>query len=181
MFDRKDAENIEKINAFMGMQHRSTPYDLTNTDDLNQAFLLTVAAFMDYRKYWLELCRIDEDMDESLEYYDTATWLNMSLAPEKMDSLVVEAIRSLRDTDALFYELSERAQKNCSVILKAILTSPHETQKAVLGQAYAIPEKEIDAKIEELFDDLEGVELHYGMEENREEFLAHIKNVWGEE
>ena len=179
MFDVESADNIEMFNAISGMRHRGKPYDLTNPEDLKQAFLLTVAACMDYRRYWFQLLRIEEETDESLEHYDTATWLNMNLAPEKTDSLIMEAIGSLNETSYLFRMVAERAERNCALILKAVLSSPPDTQKSVLGQVYSIPKKELDARIAELFEGLLEVDLHYNMQENRDEFLALMKNMWG--
>ncbi len=49
----------------------------------------------------------------------------------------------------------------------------------MLGRAYQIPKKELDARIAELFEGLLEVELHYNMQENRDEFLALMKNMWG--
>lgn len=180
MFDRDTADNIEKINAFFGMEHRSTPYDLTNSDDLKQALLLTVAAYADYWHYWMTLENVSENFDESLEYYDTATWINMGLDANKADNLAIETIRSINTAADHFRELNDRAQKNCTVILKAILAAPSATQQEVLGATYDVAPEESDEKIDSLFDAIveTGIPYHYQMEENRDEFLAFMKSKW---
>ncbi len=147
MFDKQNADNIEKFNAGSGMRHRSKPYDLTNPDDLSEAFLYTVAASMDYRRYWRDLMHMEEEVDESFETYDVAAWLNMSVAPQKTDMLMVEAIGMLRETTDLFEKLMERADKNLVSLLKIILSTPAETQMSVLGANYSIPAKDLDAKM----------------------------------
>ncbi len=180
MFNQIDAENIEKLNAGSGMKHRSTPYDMTNADDLAEAFLYSVAASMDYRRYWRELMQIEEEVDESFEVYDPAAWINMSVAPHRTDPLMTDAIGSLRETTDLFEELTERADNNLSFVLKTILSSPVDTQKAVLGSSYNIPDKELDGRIGELFDGLSEVDTHYNVQENRDEFLSMMKQLWAE-
>jgi hypothetical protein len=179
MFDKNNSDNIEKFNAFYGMKHRSTPYDLTNSNDLKQAFLLTVAACMDYRRYWMELTNIEEQFDESIEYYDTATWINMGLSPENADELAFETTGLLRATTDSFYTLMERGERNCAVILKAILSATANAQKAVWGKSYSIPEGTLDDEIKALFEGLDEVETHYNMEKNRDEFLALMEAKWG--
>jgi len=181
MFDRENAENIEKINAFMGMRHRSTPYDLTNPDDLKQAFLLTVAASMDYRRYWRSLENIAEEFDESLEYYDTAAWLNMSLNPGKSDVLSMEAAGMLSVTSDIFSQLIERADRSCTTILKAILAAPAAVQQDVLGRAYSIPANELDERIKILLEGLDESDMHYQMEKNREAFIELMESMWEEQ
>jgi len=179
MFDKENAENIEKINAGLGMRHRSTPYDLTNPDDLAQAFLLTVAACMDYRRYWRKLEGIAEEFDESVEHYDTATWIDMGYAPEKADELAFEAAGTVAETADLFHMLMERGDRNCAAILKVILSASADVQKKVFGTAYAIPANELDAQIEELFEGLDETDVHYEMGKNRDEFLQLMEAKWG--
>jgi hypothetical protein len=179
-FDRETAKNIETVlNGMMGMSHRTKPYDLNSAEDMSQLFLLSTAAYMDYQRYWLALSNIDEEMDESLEHYDPATWLNMTVAPEKTDELAMEAISSLSETVNLFSRLMDRAKEQCVLVIGALLSAPASIQNAVLGRAYAIPEDERDERIEALFEGLDDVEPHYNMEKNRDEFLAVIEKTWG--
>jgi len=178
MFDKENADNIEKINAFMGMRHRSTPYDLTNPDDLRQAFLLTVAACMDYRGYWRSLENIAENLDESVEHYDTVTWINMGRSPEKADDLAMEAVEALSEASNVFDQMIERADRNCTVILKAVLSASPAVQKDVLGRTYSLPANELDKRIKELFDGLDEIDMHYQMDENRDAFLKLMEAMW---
>ncbi len=164
----------------MGMSHRIKPYDLNNPEDMRQLFLLSTAAYMDYTRYWLGLANIEEGMDEGLEYYDTATWLNMTEAPEKTDDLAMEATGALRETTELFNDLRERAEEQCAQVLHILLSAPADIQTAVLGSAYSIPEEERDERIGEVFEVLIDVEPHYVMEENRDEFLTAIRDAWAE-
>lgn len=179
MFDKENADNIEKINAGLGTRHRSTPYDLTNPDDLSQAFLLTVAACMDYRRYWRSLERICEEFDESVENYDTASWINMGYKPEKADELAMDAAGAVGEAADIFWEIIERSDRNCAMIIKAILSAPTEVQKKVWGKAYSIPVNERDTKIKKLFEGLLESDVHYAIPDNRDEFLRLMDAVWG--
>lgn len=132
---------------------------------------------MDYNHYWLELETLSENMDESLEYYDPATWINMTLNPEKIDVLVTEAIASLGETADLFSRLSKRAEKNLAGVLKIMLSLPKEIQLTVLGEYYNIGAAKLDKVVSELLDDDSELDYHYNMEDNRDEFLKHLKNV----
>lgn len=180
MFDRENAEHIEKFNAHTGMKHRSTPYDLTNPADLKQAFRLTVAACMDYRDYRRTMEQVYENFDESIEYYDTASWINMGYDPEKADTLSMEALGALSETSDLFGQLAERADRSCTVILKAILASPPDVQREVWGRAYSFPPEEVDHRIAGLFEEIDEAETHYEMEKNLTEFLSVMAAVWSE-
>ncbi len=51
----------------------------------------------------------------------------------------------------------------------------------MLGADYNIPAKEQDARIKELFEELNETDTHYKVQDNRDEFLALMKNMWGEQ
>lgn len=173
-FDKENAENIRKINAGFGTKHRSTPYDLNNADDLSEALTLTIAAYMDYTYYWCSLGQIEESFDESLEHFDTASWINMTYRPEKADELALGAAASLRETEDLFRELAQRAEKNCAAMLKAALSAPSETQKRVLGQVHNIDPSGLDALLEALFEGAAELDYKYSIPDNRDAFLEHL-------
>jgi len=180
MFGKYSEAAIEKINARLGTGHRVKPYDLTNVEDLKQALLVTVAAYRDYVYYRDSLIELSESYDESLEYCDTAAWLDLANAPDKADALIADGDAALNAASDIFEMLSVRAKKNCATVVKAILAAPPEAQNSVFGCAYNIKPKAADAKIEELFEMLGEVEYHHAMPENLNTFLELMKEVWSD-
>jgi hypothetical protein len=179
MFDsRYSEEAINRINSILGAGHRVKPYDLTSAKDLKDALLATVAAYRDYRHYTESLAGIAEDYDESLEYCETTAWLDLSQKPENVDALTVEGFAALGAAADVFEKLTERAEKNCATVVKAALSAPPATQKAVLGRAYKIAPKDMDAKIAELFEMLGEAEYHKAMPDNLKTFLEVMEEVW---
>jgi hypothetical protein len=178
MFDKEDIANVKKLNAFLGTDHRSRPYDLNKAEDLEQALLLTVAVYRDYRQYGTTLDLLIEDYDETLEHDDPASWINLGLAPEKVDDLSYDGLDALESASRIFNKIIERAKAKCALIIKAILSTPPATQQAVLGKEYRIKLEEMDEMIEGLFNDLDEAEYHYPMKDNRDALLEIMKESW---
>jgi hypothetical protein len=178
MVDRESAEFIEVMNKFLGTNHRTKPYNLTDDDDLKQALKLAVAACRDYKHYADVLSKVVEDFDESMEHFDIVTWANKSRAPEKADALVIQCAESLAVASESFYELSERAEMDLSLLLKVIMTAQDATQIDVLGKVYDIKPDEIDARLGELFEMLYESEYHHSIDDNHAGFLRLINNDW---
>ncbi|MPW26124.1 hypothetical protein GC105_10005 [Alkalibaculum sp. M08DMB] len=132
-FDKENVEKINFLNQALGMSHRTKPIDLNNVDDLKEAFMLSVGEYFDYSEYWGTIVEIDEQFDESIEYYDPATWMNLTTDIEKADDLIVEAISSLADTSNVLKELVNRAETKLKKILEIILNSDDCFQDVILG------------------------------------------------
>lgn len=178
MFDNYSDEAMKRIDARLGAGHRVKPYDLTSAADLKQALLVTVAAYRDYWNYKNTLAGLEENYDESLEYCDTAAWLDLELAPEKADELIVDGMAVLNAATDVFDRLAERAKGNCAKIVKAVLTAPPSTQRLIFGCEYKIKPQDMDAKIDELFDMLGEAEYHQSMPENLNTFLEVMREQW---
>jgi hypothetical protein len=173
MFDKKTALLIAKINA-REITGQSSP------SDLQEALLLTVAAFRDYQHYEITLQNLGEDFDETVEYCDPATWFSwLDSEAGKPDTLTTRCAAGLDIASENFAKLAERAQKNCAAVLKAILSAPPAAQKTVLGRAYKIKAEAADAKIEELLNMLHETEYHQSMPDNLDAFLAFLCEQWG--
>lgn len=180
MFGDYSEEAMQRINARLGAGHRVKPYDLTSAADLKQALLVTVAAYRDYWNYKNTLIELEENYDESLEYCDTASWLDMGCAPEKADVLTVEGMTVLNAASDVFDKLTERAKRNCVKIVKAVLSAPPATQKTVFGHEYKIEPQGMDARIDELFDMLDETDYHHSMPENLNAFLEVMNEQWND-
>ena len=78
----------------------------------------------------------------------------------------------------MFDKLTERAKTNCARIVKAILSAPPATQKLVFGRAYQMDPRDMDMRIEALFETLGEAEYHHSMPENLKVFLGVMEEVW---
>ncbi len=177
-FDKENIKKIEIMNAGMGTNHRAKPYDFKNVNDINDAFKLSVCEFLDYKEYWGILSEVDENFDESIEYYDSTNWINMSIGEEIDDKLLKQALKSLRTTESVFYKLYQRSEQRCRKMFDIVLKSEEKIQLQILGYYYKYDESLID----EVFDD-EGIfslEYIYNMEEAYESFVAYINDVLSE-
>ena len=176
MLDKENRKAVEALNKKLGTRHRTKPYDFKNADDLKQALTLAVAAYRDYWHYVCVLTELESDYDESLENYDVASWLN--LGGNKADALSAECADSLGAAWELFNSLAERAKEHCQQMIKTVLSTPPQTQKAVLGRAYKTDPKKVDAMIAELFDVLDEEEYFNPIPDNFRVFLKLLEEQW---
>ena len=157
------------------MGHRAKPYDFKNVNDINEAFKMSVCEFFDYKEYWGILSELDENFDESIEYYDTTNWLNISIGDKIDDKLLKQAIKSINDAEGVFYKLYQRSEQKCRKMLDIVIRSDEKIQMQILGHYYKYDE----SMIEEIFDD-EGIfslEYIYNMEEAYESFIRYINEM----
>jgi hypothetical protein len=178
MLSKYTEDVVDRINARFGAGHRVKPYNLKNADDLKQALLVSVAAYRDYKNYRDELIGISDSFDESIEYCDTATWLDLENAPDEADELVTQGFASLAASIASFDALTERAKANLTKTIKAVLSAPSAVQIAVFGHEYRIAPKEIDTRINGLFIMLDETEYYQAMPENLNVFLHLMQEQW---
>ncbi|MFZ5353949.1 MAG: hypothetical protein ACOZCL_14685 [Bacillota bacterium] len=132
-FDRENLEKIKLLNEKAVISHRTKPFDLNNINDLEELLKYKVCAFLDYKEYEMTIDDVLEHFDESMEYYDTATWLNVSLGTNNPDKLLEKCYNSTRKAADDFYKLTQRAEKECKEVLYIIVDSDEETQKSILG------------------------------------------------
>lgn len=86
-------------------------------------------AFLDYTSYYNQLSDLVEEYDESLEYYDTATWINLTVNDQKVDKLSYKAYKALIKTEEVFNDLVNSSEKECTEALKIVLKSDGKLQK----------------------------------------------------
>lgn len=180
MFDSESAKYIEILNYYLGMEHRTESFDLTKTEDLKQALQLAVGAYRDYYHYQCTLGSLVEHFDESLEHYDTVSWISMGIAPEKADSLSMECAASLADAYDNFYDIAGNAEDYLSLLLKIILTAPNAVQYDILGGAYEISPNEIEERLDDLYTSLSYADYHHAIPDNLSTFLEVLKEEWSE-
>jgi len=180
MIDNESARRIEILNTYLGMNHRTEPYDLIDTSELKDALKMAVAAYCDYAHYNSTLYRLVEWFDESLEHFDTVTWVNMVDAPGKTDNLAMMCVSSLYNASNNFSELADRAEEKLSTLLKVVMTAPDAVQLELLGQVYDINADEIDSRLEGLFYyHTEATEYQYAIDDSFDVFLNALRE-WSE-
>ncbi len=173
-FDRENIEKIKLLNEKAGMSHRTKPYDLNNITDLDELFKYRVCAFLDYHEYEMTLGDVLEHFDESMEYYDTATWLDLSVSTNKPDKLLQKCYKSLRKAADDFLELAQRAENECKEVLYIIADSDKETQKSILGFTVKKTDN-LNEITEDIFDEITDLEYEYNMEKAYENFKTFLK------
>ena len=176
MLDKENREAVKTLNRNLGTKHRVKPYDLNSPGDLKQALELAVAAYRDYWHYAQVLGGIGEDFDESLEHYDTATWLD--LKPGQTDALSTECARSVDAARKLFDELKERAGERFAFILKTVLLSEPASLN-VFGTAYKIEPGKIDEIIADTIESLDEAEYFHPIPENFKLLLKRADELLG--
>jgi len=180
MFDNESVRAIELLNYFSNMEHRTGPYDLNKIEDLKHALKMAVAAYCDYDHYDQTLNNLVEWFDESLEHYDTVTWINMTREPSNTDGLAMKCAASLSKASNNFAKLRRRAKENLSVILKVVMTAPDAVQQDVLGKVYDISADDIDNRLNDLyFYHLETAEYQYAIDDSLDVFLKSMRE-WSE-
>jgi tetratricopeptide (TPR) repeat protein len=152
--------------------------EIKNIEELKEAFPFVVAAYRDYWHYTTVLYGVEEDFDESLEHFDSATWISMSKIPAKADELTVDCVSLLRETSSAFEEIAERAKENLAVNLKAVMLLLPTEQKILFDKAYKINPETIDAEIEGLLTILDEEDYHHSVPENFKTFLKVMEEVW---
>lgn len=173
-FDRENLEKIKLLNEKSGMSHRAKPYDLNNIKDFDELLKYKVCAFLDYKEYQMTIDDVLEHFDESMEYYDTVTWLNGSLGTNNPDKLLERCYSSTRKAADDFYKLAERAEQECKKVLYMAIDSDDETQKYVLG--FTIRKtKKLNEIIDNIFDEITDLEYEYNMEHAYENFKTFLR------
>jgi len=176
-FDKEDVMKIKILNENLGMKHRHKPMDFNNAEDLCEYLKFKSCAFLDYLNYYGELNNLLERYDESIEYYDTATWFNLTVDTKKADKLLLESYAALSQAENVFYKLSDKAEKECREALTIVLKSKKSLQKSLLGFEYDLNDEIIKKIINGVFEEPEGIEYHYNMESSFENFTQHVNET----
>lgn len=165
--DKESRKRIEMINQALNMKHRSEPYDYTKTEDVKQAFMYTVAEYMDYQNYASVLDDLLEKYDESMEYYDPITWLGNVEDDVKHDRKTLKAYSSLRKAKEDMSALSGRSEKEVIKLTRLLLSGNKEFRIAIFGNAYIFNEDNMEEIIEASWESMDT----YSVEESRDLFL----------
>ena len=173
----EDRIKIEKLNEISDLHHRSTPYDFNKSDDLIEMFKMKVCALLDYIEYDDLLGNLLERFDESIEYYDTRTWLSFTTDVEKPDTLLIKCYKSIRKAYDDLNNLVEKTSDEFKKVFKLVFDSNEEMQKAVIGfeiQSNLNFEKTVDDILDYIYE----VKNSKNMEEAYDNFLSFLRSVF---
>ena len=174
LFDKENLRKIDLLNKVSGLNHRSKPFDIKNKEDLNEMFKIKVCALLDYIEYQGILDELLERLDESIEYYDTSTWLSFTMDIQEPDKLLTKCYDTTRKASDNFYKLTERTSDECLEALKMVINSNEETQRSILG-FYICNIINIEDKLSDIFDNIYNVKNSYNMEEAYNNFIEFVK------
>jgi len=178
LFDGENRRVIETLNAGLGTKHRTKPYNLNSPDDLKHALTMAVGAYRDYYHYKRELLGVAEDFDESLEHYDTITWINQGSESDNADIEAEECVDAVEVAISAFDKIESRARVHFVKTLTMILSASPELQRAVLGRPYYISEENMEAEIEKLIETLDESEYHRSIPKNFELLMEIMADEW---
>lgn len=176
-FDRENMQKIEILNAKSGMSHRTKPYDINNIEDIDELLKYKVCSFLDYHEYEMTIADTLEHFDESMEHYDTATWLDFSMGTNKPDKLLQKCYKSLRKAADDFLDLSQRAEIECKEALNMVINCDEKTQTSVLGFTVKKTEN-LTETLENIFEEITDLEYEYNMEKAYENFKIFIQKFF---
>lgn len=171
---------IENFNHVSGMSHRSTSYDLDKVDDLDQAFWVSVARYIDYSKYNMILSNLINFFDESVEHYDILNYIQIHHANIKGEATITSTYESLMDADfnmsALYSESLEDAKK----MLLIVLMKNAKTRKKILGDFYVYNDESLDTLFDNLVSTIESeIKEGYTFERAKEIFMNELSETLG--
>lgn len=174
LFDKENSRKIKLLNKVSGLNHRSTPYDVNNVDDLKEMLRIKVCALLDYTEYEKILDDLLEKLDESIEYYDTSTWLSFTMDISEPDRLLTKCYDTTRKASDNFSRLTERTSDECLEALRIVLNSKEEIQKSILG-FYICNTVNVEEKLIDIFDNVYDIRYAYNMDEAYNNFIEFIK------
>lgn len=175
--NKDDKEIIKFINESLGTQYRTTLYDFNNPDDVIEAVKMATAEYCDLAYYWGILNDIEESFDESIEVFSPARWANIGLKGTTENKILDKAIKSLRKTTDLFYELLEIAEDKCIEVWKVAFN--HPSDKIIIyyfGSIKRYNIEEINSALDNLYEVFSSIEYDGVVETSAERFAISLKN-----
>lgn len=174
LFDRETAKKIKQLNEISGLDHRSKPYDINNKDDLKEMLRIKVCALLDYTEYEGTLNELLERLDESIEYYDAATWLSFTMDTKEPDKLLTKCYDTTRKASDNFRKLIDKTFNECLEALIIVFNKDEETQKYIIG-FYIDDIEKIQKRLDELSFKVWRIKNAYIMDEAYNNFIVYFE------
>lgn len=169
--NKEDREKIEILNASSGLAHRVTPYDFKKDEDIIEATTMATAEYVDYAYYWSQINDVLENFDESLEYFDTASWINIALNGAAYDKLSDLAYKSLHKTEDYFSKLLDQAEEKCINMWRIVFfNSNAKVIKHFFGKSIKFDAEVIESIFEDFYEVVSETRYAYSIEANVKNF-----------
>lgn len=179
LFDKNITKGIERLNQISGLNHRTKPYDINNREDLKDMLKIKVCALLDYIEYNRRLANLLELIDESIEYFDTSTWLSFTSDKYDSDKLLMKCYDSTRKACDNFDKLVDRTEKEVQEVLSILINSKEDTQIYILGFSLSNI-KDINERLNVAVEQAHEIEYEYNMEKAFEKFKEFLKKCLSE-
>ncbi len=174
---KEDRANIKKINQYMGMNHRLKPYEFNKEEDLIEACSFITAEYIDFAHYWRTVANMEENFDESLEYFYPAAWAKIGLEGSTNDNDLDEALACLRDTTGVLGKLMDKAEDRCKNIWAYIFFNDlEEVREYFFKEDFSFNKDIVEAVLEEkLFEVFLETDYTLSIEEVTKDFARSLQ------
>ncbi|QLG41260.1 hypothetical protein MKY42_12705 [Paenibacillus sp. FSL W7-1088] len=178
MFISKDQQTkIKQLNQILGMKHRSTPFDFNKKEDWIEAIEMITAEYVDFCEYWGRLSNLNSNLDESLECFYPASWVEISQEGNVKDAKLNNAIKSVNKAEDSLRVLMERAEEKCRKIWILVFESQQKAViKEFLGEEMTCSIEDLQEILEEeIFEMATEIEYTGNVENSIREFSKNLK------
>jgi hypothetical protein len=151
---QEDKQYIELLNQALGMKYRSTPYDFNNPVDIVEAVTQVTAEYADMAHYWAQVSTVDENIDETVEVFNPAAWMKMTLSGHTGDPIIDEALHYVEQAANALAALMDQAEENCRKCWHMVLLiGPAEVRREFFGQDISVDVETVEEVLNDnLFD-----------------------------
>lgn len=178
MFISKDQQKkIKQLNLILGMKHRSTPFDFNKKEDWLEAIEMITAEYVDFCEYWGRLSDLNSSLDESIECFYPASWMEISQEGRVGDSKLNNAIKSVNKAENSLRVLMRRSEEECIRIWSLAFESEQKAViKELLGEEITCNTKELQEIFEEeIFEIATEIKYTGNVEDSTREFSKNLK------
>ena len=163
---------------FLGMNHRTKPYDFKNSNDIIEATVMVTAKYLDMTHYWIALNDVEEAFDESLEYFNPAAWINIGLKGTTNRKDFDKAIKSLRSTSDIFRELMDTTEEKCAEMWQIVFfSSPEAVKKHFFTEIDDYNQEKVNQALEIIFENIFKIEYDGNIENSAYNFAKTLKEI----
>ncbi|OBA06628.1 hypothetical protein A9P44_10975 [Paenibacillus polymyxa] len=179
MFISKDQqEKIMQLNHVLGMKHRSYPFDFNKKEDWIEAIEMVTAEYIDFCEYWSRLSDLNSNLDESLECFYPASWMEITQEGHINDDELDEAIDSVNHAENALRVLMDRAEEKCKEIWQLTFDTQQEAVITYfLGEEVTCSGDELKEILEDYIFEL-ATEIEYtgNVQNSAQEFSRNLKH-----